>query len=64
MKTDYNEKFRNTSRRLCGYDYSKSGAYYITICTKNREPFFGQIDQANSLREQVKNEWLKTPKRF
>jgi REP-associated tyrosine transposase len=32
------------SRRLNGHDYSKSGAYFITVCTKNRQPFFGTIE--------------------
>ena len=28
---------------LKGYDYSKNGIYFITICTKNRENIFGEI---------------------
>jgi putative transposase len=31
------------SIRLKGYDYSKIGAYFITICTQNRECLFGEI---------------------
>ncbi len=31
------------SIRLKGYDYSQAGAYFITICTHNRQPFFGNI---------------------
>ena len=31
------------SIRLKGYDYSQAGAYFITICTKNRECMFGDI---------------------
>jgi len=31
------------SIRLKGYDYSQAGAYFITICTQNRECFFGEI---------------------
>jgi putative transposase len=31
------------SVRLQGYDYSKTGAYFITICTKDRECLFGDI---------------------
>ena len=30
--------------RLRNFDYSSEGAYFITICTKNREHFFGQIE--------------------
>jgi len=29
--------------RLKSYDYSQNGFYYITICTKERENFFGEI---------------------
>jgi len=30
-------------RRLQNYNYGKNGYYFITICTKNRKPFFGKI---------------------
>lgn len=30
-------------QRLIGYDYSLPGYYYVTICTKDREHFFGEI---------------------
>jgi len=29
--------------RLQGYDYSQTGAYFITLCTRNRESLFGDI---------------------
>ncbi len=31
------------SYRLKGYDYSAHGSYFLTICTQNREHFFGEI---------------------
>ncbi|MDO8311578.1 MAG: transposase [Sideroxyarcus sp.] len=31
------------SIRLQGYNYAQAGAYFITICTQNRERFFGEI---------------------
>lgn len=31
------------SIRLRGYDYSRAGAYFVTICTQNRECMFGKI---------------------
>ncbi len=31
------------SIRLQGYDYARSGAYFVTICTRNRECLFGEI---------------------
>ncbi len=36
------------SIRLQGYDYSQNGAYFVTICTQNRECLFGDV-QDNSL---------------
>ncbi|MGN1432717.1 MAG: transposase [Ruminococcus sp.] len=29
--------------RLKNYDYSKNGAYFVTICSKNKEVLFGKI---------------------
>jgi len=29
------------SIRLQGYDYSQAGAYFVTVCTQNRECLFG-----------------------
>ncbi len=39
----YPEKHNRRSIRLPEYDYSKCGAYFITICTQNRECIFGEI---------------------
>ena len=35
--------------RLAGYDYSQSGCYFVTICTKDREHLFGRIVGADVL---------------
>jgi len=35
--------------RLKDYDYSKSGYYFVTICTKNREEWFGKIENGQML---------------
>ena len=52
------------SIRLKGYDYSADGLYFITICTKERNHYFGRvIDGKMVLNERgqiVKNEWLNT----
>ncbi|MFH1077119.1 MAG: transposase [Pseudomonadota bacterium] len=42
MKYDPNNHHRR-SIRLQEYDYSQTGAYFVTICTKNRECLFGNI---------------------
>ena len=35
--------------RLKGYDYSNAGYYFITICTHNRQPLFGSIDNGQMI---------------
>ncbi len=42
----YKNKYRIESTRLKNYDYSSDGAYFITICTKNRNHYFGEIVNA------------------
>ena len=41
--TLFKNKYRIEPARMDGYDYSSEGAYFITICTKERECFFGEI---------------------
>ena len=40
MKNDLPKRKPN---RLKGFDYSSDGAYFITICTKNKEQIFSKI---------------------
>lgn len=42
-------KYNRHSIRLKGYDYSKAGSYYITICTQNRENLFGKIENGEMI---------------
>ena len=42
MKYDPDRHHRR-SIRLKGYDYSQAGAYFVTICTQNRELLLGEI---------------------
>ena len=59
------QKHHRKSIRLKEYDYSKPNAYFITICTYNKECIFGAIIngemQLNEYGKIVANEWLKTP---
>ena len=60
----YQNKYRIKSTRLKHWDYSSDGIYYVTICTKNRESFFGNVINGQSklsiIGEVVSNEWVKT----
>ena len=38
------DKHHRRSIRLKGYDYSSPGAYFVTICTNNRECLFGRVE--------------------
>ena len=44
MTDKFKNKYRIQSTRLQNWDYRWSAAYFITICTQNRECFFGWID--------------------
>jgi REP element-mobilizing transposase RayT len=52
------------SVRLRGYDYTIGGAYFITICTHNRQNLFGEIEKEvvvlNGSGHIAVEEWLKT----
>lgn len=45
----YKNKYRIESTRLKDWDYSSNGYYYVTICTKNRENFFGEIKEGEMI---------------
>lgn len=52
------------SIRLKGYDYSRAGAYFITICTHDRKCVLGEVIDGqmhlNQFGKIVASEWLKT----
>jgi len=62
--TLFKNKYRIESIRLPGYDYSRPGAYFITIVVHNRQCLFGEIVNGemtlNEFGEIVKTEWQKT----
>lgn len=65
---DNGEKHHRGSIRLKGCDYSQTGAYFITICTYNRECLFGKIinekTNLSMIGRIVQNEWDEIPNRF
>ena len=56
---------RRRSLRLPGYNYRSPGAYFITVCTKSWQPFFGNVVDSEMRFIQcgqiVQEEWLHTP---
>lgn len=69
MLDQANSRFQQRRRlRLPGYDYSQSGAYFITICTNQRNNLFGTINittmAVNIAGKIVGDIWKKLPIKF
>lgn len=64
MSELFRNKFRSDSARAQWWDYRNNGAYFITICTKYREYYFGDIVNGkmvlSELGEIAKLEWINT----
>lgn len=44
----YENKYRTKSLRLPCWDYSDNGYYFVTICTKDMECIFGDINHVGA----------------
>ncbi|HMU63804.1 MAG TPA: hypothetical protein PKD35_03870 [Nitrosomonas sp.] len=66
--TDNPTSHRRKSIRLQGYDYSQAGLYFITVCTHNRVPLFGEIVDGvmalNTAGQIVEKCWCAIPEHF
>jgi REP element-mobilizing transposase RayT len=64
----YRGKYRIPSSRLKNYDYGKNGAYFVTIVTKNRQNFFGEIQNGkmvlSEMGKMAKKYWYEIPRHF
>jgi putative transposase len=62
------QKHLRKSIRLRGYDYSQAGAYFVTLCTYQRECLFGVIVEGEMILNElgvVANEcWRAIPEHF
>ena len=60
-----NQKFRRRSIRLKDYDYSRAGAYFVTICVDNHDCVFGNIQGENMVLNELGNKvqqfWEQIP---
>jgi putative transposase len=56
------------SIRLPGYDYTQTGAYFVTICTHQRQCLFGEIIDGqmhlNLCGQVVISRWQNIPRHF
>ena len=68
MEKKYQNKYRIPSARLKNWDYGSNGAYFITICTQNREHFFGEIVETQFIASEIgtlaEKFWMEIPQHF
>lgn len=59
---------KKKANRLNNYDYSQAGYYFVTICTKERINYFGEIEketmQSNNMGLIAKQCWQVIPEHF
>jgi len=62
------ERHRRRSIRLKGYDYTRDGAYFVTLCTQERVCVFGTVAdgemQLNECGRGVVDSWLWLAERY
>ncbi len=64
----FQNKYRVPSARLQNWDYGRNAAYFVTICTADREHYFGKIENEEMILSEIgKNAyecWLEIPEHF
>lgn len=64
----FKNKYRISSARLSSWDYGNPGMYFITICTKDRVKYFGEIVNAqmhlNTFGKIAEQCWREIPEHF
>jgi len=64
----FRNKYRIESARLQNWDYAWNAAYYVTVCTKNMECYFGEIIKGqmnlSGIGEIADKFWKTIPEHF
>ncbi|MBK6445950.1 MAG: hypothetical protein IPF81_11885 [Bacteroidetes bacterium] len=70
MTDKFRNKYRIASARLKNWDYGRNASYFITICTKNRAHFFGEVNpithemQLTEIGKLAEQFWMEIPIHF
>jgi len=68
MPDKFKNKYTINSARLQNYDYSQNGIYFVTICTREKEYFFGEIKNGemnlNEIGKIAQQFWQEIPAHF
>jgi len=51
----FKNKYRIESARLRFWDYASSGWYFVTVCTKNKENFFGDVNAVYKVKMETRH---------
>ena len=64
----FRNRYRVESTRLRGWDYAQPGLYFVTICTRDKYPWFGQVLDGNlrlsAVGELALQCWRQLPAQF
>ncbi len=68
-ETKFEGRYRINPARLVDYDYGSNGTYFITVCTQNKERYFGDIVlvdgepaiQPTGIGQRTIDGWLSIP---
>lgn len=68
MPFKYRNKYRIESSRMKHWDYRWNGAYFVTICTKHRECYFGKVVNGDMVLNDAgiiaRDCWIQIPEHF
>jgi len=67
MSDKFLNKYRIPSARMQNWDYGSNALYFVTICTANREYYFGEIQpqmELSEIGELANRFWNEIPNHF
>lgn len=68
MTEKFRNKYRIPSARLQNWNYGWNAPYFVTICTQNRECYFGKINNGemilSDIGELAEKYWIEIPNHF
>ena len=53
MAGKFKGRYRITSSRARWWDYGNNGSYFVTVCTRNKVHFFGEIEDEHDKEESI-----------
>ena len=55
---------KRKSPRMPGYDYRTNGAYFVTVCTKNKIQYFGDVGRNTKPSRMIEKTFLEIIKKY